>query len=295
MNPFEDDDHDKHQQSSPLVIDNNLYNEEFTTTNEVTSMNTKHDKSIETLKQSNISTNNNESLLVNDKHTDISSSNPFDDNSLNDESYTIEVTKELINRGFSKQHAVIATANSKGEYEKAIEQLIASVFSSINVKDQKFKRYDISSLWTSPLSTRVSSWMENYSEDKKSSYTIYRIDISIREHNYNYSWSSYHRYSEFFEFFTKLEELSMKHYEGSKTLVQNVFPPKVILYFLDQDAKDKLKDLRKTELNAWLREIVMMPEFILVDGIRQQISQFLDVDNNLSRLKGSVSSKLSTP
>lgn len=174
-----------------------------------------------------------------------------------------------------------ALAESDFDYPTAHSLLVKNVIhcyeNSFSGPDfcREYSNENLVSLWRSPISIRVSSWLQESTEEiNQKLHTVYAIEISLTARPTE-SWQIFRSYS---------SQLYSNLYVKLYPYLNGAFLQEMTHPFPDDFWKGRIfgvstemRDWRKRGLDLWFKELITNPKIILNDVCQEILYEFLEV------------------
>jgi hypothetical protein len=121
-------------------------------------------------------------------------------------------------------------------------------------------------------------------------YTSFYINVTMTLGNE--SWRTGHRYSEFYQLYSETYNQSGKSFPSG---MNNPFPTDRLSNWLSLKNQETINDDRRKALDSWLKELCNCATLMLHDETRKKVFLFLQVDENLAKLRGNTPIKVNNP
>jgi hypothetical protein len=108
----------------------------------------------------------------------------------------------------------------------------------------------------------------------------------------NQSWRIGRRYSEFYKLYSTVYNKMCKAFPSG---MQSPFPADRLCNWISRTSQEEINDSRRKSLDSWFRELINYPEIMLDHPTRKAIFEFLQVEQNLAKLKSAVISTQNPP
>lgn len=236
--------------------------------------------------------------------------NPFDDNELEISSrisiytfhnvvisilftfflaFIVSDLNYLLDYGFVQDSCERALIRSRGNKIDAFNMLVHDLY---EIPRHEHSSTDLSSLWISPVTIRIGSWLPNFVDSESGEkLTKYVVHISLRRYD-SRRWTVAKRFNDFFSFRTAMDKLFQTYYHRplSDFIVAEFPVDRFRTWVLG--TKDLDRHNRMIILDAWLRELVTIPETMLNPETKNLIENFLGFHDSTTIFSGV---NLSTP
>lgn len=124
-------------------------------------------------------------------------------------------------------------------------------------------------------------WLPNVKDEAGAAHTSFYVNVTMTLGNE--SWRIGRRYSEFHKFYSAIYSQLCKSFPNNG--MKNLFPTDRLSNWLSLTNQETINDSRRKSLDGWLRELINSPALMLHDPSRKAVFSFLEVDENMLKVK----------
>jgi hypothetical protein len=138
----------------------------------------------------------------------------------------------------------------------------------------------------------IGGWLPNVEDESGSGAVHTSFYINVTMTLGNQSWRIGRRYSEFYKLYSTVYNKLCKAFPSG---MQSPFPADRLVNWVSRTSQEEINDSRRKSLDSWFRELVNYPQIMLDQPTRKAIFEFLQVEQNLAKLKSAVISTQNPP
>lgn len=128
-------------------------------------------------------------------------------------------------------------------------------------------------------------WLPNVEDEGGSGAVHTSFYVNVTMTLGNQSWRIGRRYSEFYKLYSAVYNKLSKAFPSG---MQNPFPADRLVNWISRTSQEEINDSRRKSLDSWFRELINYPQLMLDQPTRKAIYEFLQVEQNLAKMKGAA-------